>query len=400
MVSCSGTFYGLPIQLNLCHLEEVQDGRPPSPGERPTCSLQSSMSVYSRGSLPERQCQLQVDDAPFSDEAHGESWAQPLEDNINLDDGLAELGLGGDPNEVVGDDGLAELEDEVPAQYDDANYDANYDNAAPNYDDTMFMEAEEEAPKPMSAAMRKKQREHEEHLGLVEMVKVLCIKMEKALEDDADDVMKGQPGLRKLTMLNEVSLPPSSFCAAAIDICWCYCPLPTCCLFVPTQAVLHQVVVVLRPMLSMTWLTAFTRMQIEQCSNQVKAHPILLNSGILGILKGFLEPLMTPRANKAGDNLLALPHLSIRQLVYKILAALPIATHSQEGRNLLKASGIGPVLRFYAKVKHETEANRRTVGDLLNRWMLPIIEEGRKAVKDDQMEAERLRVCLFCLSHV
>ena len=138
--------------------------------------------------------------------------------------------------------------------------------------------------------------------------------------------------------------------------------------------------------------TVMMDLQIEQCANQVKAHPILLNSGILGILKGFLEPLITPRMNKTGENLLALPHLSIRQLVYKILAALPIATHSQEGRNLLKASGIGPVLLFYAKVKHETEANRRAVGDMLNRWMLPIIEEGRKAVKDDQMETERLRV--------
>jgi hypothetical protein len=109
--------------------------------------------------------------------------------------------------------------------------------------------------------------------------------------------------------------------------------------------------------------------------------------------------LITPRTNKSGENLLALPHLSIRQLVYKILAALPIATHHQEGRNLLKASGIGPVLRFYAKVKHETEANRRTVGDLLNRWMLPIIEEGRKAVKDEQAEQERVKVCpsfTFC----
>lgn len=147
-------------------------------------------------------------DQPFLDvdEAHGESWANPLEDNADIDDGLEELGLGGEPNELGGEYGLEDQEvlDEapVPAQYDDANY----DNADNNYDEGMYLEAEEEAPKPMSAAMRKKQREHEEYLALVEQVKVLCIKMEKALDDDAEDVKLGRPGMRKLSMLHEVLL--------------------------------------------------------------------------------------------------------------------------------------------------------------------------------------------------
>lgn len=161
-----------------------------------------------------RRLCLQVPDLdqPFTDvnEAHGENWAN-LEDNVDLDDdGLEALGLGGEVDEEFGAN-EQDLLGEVPAQYDDNNYEHEG-----NYDDTLPMEAEEEPQKPVSAAMRKKQREHEENLALVEQVKVLCIKMEKALEDDAEDVMNGRPGLRKLTMLNEVSLLPAS-----VLICVC-----------------------------------------------------------------------------------------------------------------------------------------------------------------------------------
>lgn len=123
-------------------------------------------------------------------EAHGESWAAGERDR-NLDDGLAELGLGDEADDVQEYDPGEQGQEEGQAHYDDPN---------------MFLEAEEEAPRPVSAALRKKQREHEEHLALLEQVKALCIKMEKALDDDQKDIMKGNPGLRKLTMLAEVCL--------------------------------------------------------------------------------------------------------------------------------------------------------------------------------------------------
>jgi TFIIS helical bundle-like domain len=282
-----------------------------------------------------------------ANEAHGESWDAGYTGNgENLDEGLAELGLGGEGDDMEEYDPGEQGQDDQQVGYDDPN---------------MYLEAEKEAPKPVSATLQKKQREHEEHLALLEQVKALCIKMEKALEDDAVDVMNGKPGLRKLTMLSEV--------CTLIYICADHTCSRQCC----SCSTVYFV-------------------QIDSCASQVKAHPLLLQSGFLGLLKGFLEPLQTPRMNAEGDHLLALPHMQIRKLVYKLLGTLPISTHQQEGRNILKSSAIGPVLRFYAKVKHETEANRRAVAELLNRWMLPIIEEGRKAVRDDHSEAQRLKV--------
>lgn len=68
-------------------------------------------------------------------------------------------------------------------------------------------EAEEEQAPVANAAMRRRQREHEQHLALLEQVKALNIKMEKAIEDDARDVSEGRPGPRKLAMISEVANP-------------------------------------------------------------------------------------------------------------------------------------------------------------------------------------------------
>lgn len=132
-----------------------------------------------------------------------------------------------------------------------------------------------------------------------------------------------------------------------------------------------------------------TPVQIEEVAKNVRAQPLLVQSGFLGLLKGFLEPLETASMASTGHKLLSLPHLKVRLMVYRLLGVLPISTHSQEGRNTLRSSNIGPVLRFYAQVKDETEYNRRVVNDLLNRWMSPIIEEGRKANRDADVERAR-----------
>lgn len=139
-------------------------------------------------------------------------------------------------------------------------------------------------------------------------------------------------------------------------------------------------------------------LQIEEVAKNVRAQPLLVQSGFLGLLKGFLEPLQTSKTAPTGQRLMSLPHLKIRLMVYKLLGVLPISTHSQEGRNTLRSSNIGPVLRFYAQVKDETEYNRRVVNDLLNRWMSPIIEEGRKANRDADVERARDEVLHSSLS--
>lgn len=135
-------------------------------------------------------------------------------------------------------------------------------------------------------------------------------------------------------------------------------------------------------------------MQIEEVAKNVRAQPLLVQSGFVGLLKGFLEPLQTAKVSASGHNLLSLPHLQVRNMVYQLLGILPISTHSQEGRNTLRSSNIGPVLRFYAQVRHEKESNRRFVNDLLNRWMSPIIEEGRKANRDADVDRAREEVLM------
>jgi hypothetical protein len=139
--------------------------------------------------------------------------------------------------------------------------------------------------------------------------------------------------------------------------------------------------------------------QIESAVSQPSTHSYLLKAGFVGLLKGFLEPLETSKEGRSGK-VMTLPHIKVRSTVYQALKKLPISTHEQEGRDIIRSSEIGPVLRFYSKVKHESQANRLTVSQLLNTWMLPIIEEGRKAVRDEEVERQKLevRIELICVT--
>eukprot|EP00892_Ulva_mutabilis_P001501 jgi/Ulvmu1/11351/UM075_0011.1 len=251
-----------------------------------------------------------MDHAEFVDAGGGTGLPEQLEDHDEAE--LADLGLGPE-------------EDAAPDQQ--PQEEGGYDDGEQIYAD----EAEEEQAPVATAAMRRNQREHEQRLALLEQVKALNIKMEKAIDNDQRDVRAGRPGPRKLAMISE----------------------------------------------------------IEEVAKNVRAQPMLVQSGFVGLLKGFLEPLETAKRSADGRVLRSLPHMQVRNMVYRLLAVLPISTQSQEGRNTLKTSNIGPVLRFYAQVRHEKESNRRFVNDLLNRWMSPIIEEGRKANRD--ADAERAR---------
>ena len=132
--------------------------------------------------------------------------------------------------------------------------------------------------------------------------------------------------------------------------------------------------------------------QIDEAVGKVKMHDILLDEGFIGLLKGFLEPMSTDRLGPAGQPVPTLPHAKVRSAVYRALQRLPINTVDTTSRSMLKASGIGPVLRFYRDVRDETPVNRQLVDDLLKAWMGPIVEEGRKAVLDSRVEDERRQV--------
>lgn len=134
-------------------------------------------------------------------------------------------------------------------------------------------------------------------------------------------------------------------------------------------------------------------MQIDNAVAKVKMHDILLQCGFIGLLKAFLEPLPTQKIGPTGQRVPTLPHAQVRATIYRSLQRLPINTLEASSRDMLKSSGIGPVLRFYSKVRDESPANRRLVTDLLNAWMAPIVEEGRKAVLNTEQEEQRREVC-------
>ena len=134
------------------------------------------------------------------------------------------------------------------------------------------------------------------------------------------------------------------------------------------------------------------RLQIDDAVAKVKMHDILLQSGFIGLLKGFLEPLPTNKVSPSGQHVPTLPKSEVRATVYRALQRLPIDTLDGSSRHMLKSSGIGPVLKFYSQVKDEDPANRRLVNDLLTTWMAPIVEEGRKAVMDNEHEGRRREV--------
>lgn len=122
-----------------------------------------------------------MDDPQFGAAADDSGVPEQLQDQDEAE--LADLGLG--PDE--------EYQDQGGEGDDDGNHEVYAD------------EAEEEQAPVANAAMRRRQREHEQHLALLEQVKALNIKMEKAIEDDAVDVSEGRPGPRKLAMINEVT---------------------------------------------------------------------------------------------------------------------------------------------------------------------------------------------------
>jgi TFIIS helical bundle-like domain len=121
-------------------------------------------------------------------------------------------------------------------------------------------------------------------------------------------------------------------------------------------------------------------------------HEALLVEGFVGLLKAFLEVLPTNKLGKDGEPMLTLPNVTVRVAVYRALKELPINTLDASSRHMLKSSGIGPVLKFYSKVADETPENRRLVSDILQSWMAPMVEEGRKAMMSNEVEDARRQV--------
>lgn len=138
----------------------------------------------------------------------------------------------------------------------------------------------------------------------------------------------------------------------------------------------------------MTFLQGYPLLQIESFAKTDGAQALLVDSGFVELLKGFLEPL---KVGKGGCKW-TLPHVNVRQMVYRLLCILPITTCHETGRHILKCSGICRELRFYAAASDETEENRRVVNGLLHRWVMPIIEDGRKNFGNASRDLTRRKV--------
>lgn len=84
-----------------------------------------------------------------------------------------------------------------------------------------------------------------------------------------------------------------------------------------------------------------------------KAHLELLDSGVLTVLKTWLEPLPDG----------SLPHDTVKKGVLEILM------HMSPEREHLLESGIGKIVFFYQKNPYETRAIKKIAGQLVLKWI-------------------------------
>jgi len=117
--------------------------------------------------------------------------------------------------------------------------------------------------------------------------------------------------------------------------------------------------------------------EVEEACIHREMQPLLLNEGLLGVLKSWIEPL--------ADG--TLPNIKIRETVLKILLKLPIDTADHVDRKNLKISEIGSRVMFLSRIEDETRENKRMAFELVQRWVRPIFEEARQYDEDDRIQS-------------
>lgn len=107
-----------------------------------------------------------------------------------------------------------------------------------------------------------------------------------------------------------------------------------------------------------------------------KLHDHLLRGGVLGVLKGWLEPMPDG----------SMPNSKVRSGVLQMLVSLKVNTHDEEHRDWLKSSGVGKLVMLLTRLPEETNENRRVAKGLVESWSRPILGEGTA-----MNEAQQLR---------
>ncbi|BDA46112.1 Protein IWS1 homolog [Coccomyxa sp. Obi] len=111
-------------------------------------------------------------------------------------------------------------------------------------------------------------------------------------------------------------------------------------------------------------------------------HDELLASGILGVLKAWIEPL--PDGN--------LPNIKIRTAVLRMLQQLPVDVADGLRKEQLKKSELGKVVMFLYRLPDESQSNRRIAKELIERWSRPIFEQYRERREDEELRERELQM--------
>jgi transcription factor SPN1 len=112
-----------------------------------------------------------------------------------------------------------------------------------------------------------------------------------------------------------------------------------------------------------------------------KLHGELLDAGLLGVLKAWIEPMPDG----------TLPNSKIRSSVLNMLTRLPVDCSYEDRKEQLKRSGMGRIVMFLSKLPDELPANRRTAQQLVEKWSRPILAPRRDRAREEEEEQRILK---------
>ncbi|KAL4438503.1 hypothetical protein ABPG77_000151 [Micractinium sp. CCAP 211/92] len=195
---------------------------------------------------------------------------------------------------------------------------------AEQQDMAVFEEAEEAGEEDEFEAMfsKKKKKEGMSDSEAKAVVEALLAQMEVAVEEDHKAFEEGRPAVQKLRLLSRV----------------------------------------------------------QDVLSTKRLHSELLDAGLLGVLKAWIEPM--------SDG--TLPNAKVRETVLRLLHQLPIDCSMEDRKEQLKKSGLGRIVMFLFKVPDETSANRRLAKELVERWSRPILAPNRARNLDEEEQARIL----------
>lgn len=124
--------------------------------------------------------------------------------------------------------------------------------------------------------------------------------------------------------------------------------------------------------------------EVTEMLNRKHMHEVLLDNGILGSVRLWLEPL----ANRS------LPSASLRKILLEVLRTMPVETDH------LRESGVGRIIMYFARREKEVPEVQRIAKELISRWSRPIIgdvgnQEERTNTDSSNVSSQVIRSMAF-----